>query len=105
MIREDYSKYSNRQIKTKASELQKELPVAAVEPEHEVSESKSGVVVDCFKLNVRSGPSVDSEVICEITASTELMIDEKDSTDDFYKICTAAGVEGFCMKNFIKLLP
>jgi hypothetical protein len=33
------------------------------------------------------------------------MIDEKESTEEFYKVCTAAGIEGFCMKKFIAIQP
>jgi uncharacterized protein YgiM (DUF1202 family) len=111
MIREDYTKYSNRQVKTKASEIQKELSKKAVvtsqpdkAPIEDVKE-KRGVVSNCLKLNVRCEASVDSDVVCEITASTELMIDETNSTKDFYKVYTAAGAEGFCMKKFITIVP
>jgi len=64
-----------------------------------------GIVVNCKRLNVREKPSVDSNVICVIDCQTELMIYEEESTDEFYKICTASGVEGFCMKKFIDIQP
>lgn len=41
-----------------------------------------GVVTDCLKLNIREKPS-------------------KDSNDDWYAVCTATGIEGFCMKKFV----
>jgi len=41
-------------------------------------------------------------VICTINCHAEVEIDELESTDDFYKICTASGVEGYCMKKFIR---
>lgn len=64
-------------------------------------EVKIGVVENCNKLNVREKPSLDSTIICEINSQTELMIDESKSTDDFYKVLTVSGLEGFCMKKFI----
>lgn len=62
-----------------------------------------GIVVDCFNLNVRTGPRKDFDVICEIPSESEVEIDESESFEDFYKICTASGVEGFCMKKFIEV--
>ena len=66
---------------------------------------KIGIVTNCKKLNVREKPTVEAPVVCEIVCQTELMIDEKESTEEFYKVCTAAGIEGFCMKKFIAIQP
>lgn len=67
-----------------------------------VSEIK-GVVTDCLKLNVRKNPNSASNVVCAIDCLTEVVIDEIESTEDFYKIYTVSGVEGFCMKKYIAL--
>ena len=72
---------------------------AAIEP----VAPKIGFVIDCAKLNVRSEPYIDSDIVCVIPGSTEVEVDEENSTDDFYKICTYSGVEGFCMKKYILL--
>lgn len=64
-----------------------------------------GLVANCKRLNIREGPTVDAPVICEVACQTELMIEEADSTEDFYKVCTTAGIEGFCMKKFIAIQP
>ena len=63
-----------------------------------------GVVTDCGKLNVRREPTSDSKVITTISSGTEVEINNEESTDEFYKICTAVGVEGFCMRKFINIL-
>ncbi len=68
-------------------------------------EIQIGLVSNCKKLNVREKPTVESPVICEIVCRTELMIDEKESTEEFYKVYTAAGIEGFCMRKFIAIQP
>lgn len=60
-----------------------------------------GVVTDCLKLNIRKEPSKDSEVAAIVTCLDELMIDLDASTDDWYAVYTAAGIEGFCMKKFV----
>lgn len=63
----------------------------------------SGVVTDCRKLNIRKEPDPNADVISVIPVSTEVIIDVEASTDDFYKVCIAAGVEGFCMKKYIAI--
>lgn len=115
----DYTKYSNREQRNEEKLIQEaqstvdnaEFPVVtdevAVEDIPEVVESvaKEGVVVNCLKLNVRVEPSIDAEVVGHINASTKLEVYEDESTDEFYKICTYSGVEGYCMKAFINILP
>lgn len=96
MSKNDYTRYSNKREK----EFIKEEPILDIEAK---PEPKIGSVVDCKMLNVRKEPSIESEVLCEISWSTELMIYEEESTDEFYKICTASGVEGYCMKKFISI--
>lgn len=60
-----------------------------------------GVVTDCLKLNIREKPSKDSRVVTVVTCLDELKIDMGDSNDDWYAVCTATGIEGFCMKKFV----
>lgn len=110
MSRKDYTKYSNQPeqpVQEKIEEVEAiiEEPVVEVEqPVEEVVEPKMGVVVDCVKLNVRAFPEPDADVICQINASTNLLIDEDESTNAYYKVCTEAGVEGYCMKKFIAIV-
>ena len=75
-------------------------PEPVVEPEIQ----KFGQVSDCKKLNVRKLPSRDAEIVSELAEGIKVMIDEKTSTALFYKICTEHGIEGYCMKDFIKVL-
>lgn len=62
-----------------------------------------GVVVDCKKLNVREAPFRNANILAVIPVGSEVVVDPKTSTDEFYKICNAAGIQGFCMKQFIML--
>lgn len=64
-----------------------------------------GKVVDCTKLNVRTRPYPDADVCGIVAVGTELMIEREESTTDFYKVCTEAGLEGFCMKKFVAVQP
>ena len=76
------------------------IPEPVVEPEN----LKFGKISNCKKLNIRKLPSRDAEIVSELIEGSEVMIDEKESTALFYKICTEHGIEGFCMKQFIKVL-
>lgn len=60
-----------------------------------------GVVTDCLKLNIHEKPTKDSRVVTVVTCLDELEIDMSDSNDDWYAVCTATGIEGFCMKKFV----
>ena len=75
-------------------------PEPSVEPENQ----KFGKVSNCKKLNIRKLPSRDAEIVSELVEGSEVMIDEKESTALFYKICTEHGIEGYCMKDFIKVV-
>ena len=82
-------------------------PIEAVEPAIETAietapAPKIGRVFGCTSLNVRKAPKTNAVVICTINCHAEVEIDELESTDDFYKICTASGIEGYCMKKFIR---
>lgn len=63
--------------------------------------SNVGVVSGCDKLRVRKAPSLSAGVVCIINESSAVVIDDACSTTEFYKVCTEAGVEGYCMKKFI----
>lgn len=62
-----------------------------------------GVVSDCTSLRVRKAANAEAEILGTIELGSEVAIDEAGSTSDFYKVCTAAGLEGFCMKKFITI--
>lgn len=72
-----------------------------VEENEEAVENIIGVVTDCLKLNIRKEPNKDSDVVVVVTCLDELKIDLDASTDDWYAVCTVAGIEGFCMKKFV----
>ena len=85
-------------------EVEPEL-VSDPEPSVEQENRKFGKVNNCKKLNVRKLPSRDAEIVSELLEGSEVMIDEKESTALFYKICTEHGIDGYCMKDYITVLP
>lgn len=81
-------------------------PVETVETAEPVIEEPKpviGIVVGCTKLNVREAANADADPVGTVEAGSEVEIDESKSTEYFYKVCTAAGLEGFCMKKFITI--
>lgn len=109
MSKNDYTKFSNH-LKTEAKTVENQNGVVETEEvveqpveTPEVPEPIVGVVVDCRKLNVREEPHVSAEVLCTINAGTNVTVDIFETTEEFYKVCTAAGIEGFCMKKYIKV--
>lgn len=84
---EDYTKFSNPDVGVKKEE------------------ALIGIVSGCKKLNVRAEPDVDAEILCVINENAEVVIDIFESTNDFYKVCTAAGIEGYCMTKYVTISP
>lgn len=72
-------------------------PETAVEPPEE---PVYGVVANCDRLNVRSKPTKNSEVVTVIKADMDVAIIPSKSTEDWYYI---ALWDGYVMKEFIKL--
>lgn len=76
-------------------------PIATEVPEK--AEIVHGYVSGCSKLNVRKGPGIDARPLTIISENTEVEIDMANSTDEWYGVITASGVEGFCMKKYITI--
>ena len=80
-------------------------PPEEVKEPKEVTETAKetvGVVNDsCTALNVRKEPSLEAEIICSINSGSKLVVDEAGSTDEWVKVCTETGAEGFCMKEYV----
>lgn len=76
---------------------------AACDPVIEVDKNEPLVGTTTTRLNIRSNPSVAADnVVTVVNEGTVVMIDS--SVDDkWYKIYTEAGIEGYCMKEFVKV--
>ena len=117
MSKKDYTRFSNNPNKHAHNQVTEPVmevkdigtidEVNDVEQETKVAEPVKeikGVVANCVRLNVRKDPEPKSEILCTIEANQEVMIDETKSTEDFYRVCTAAGIEGYCVKYFIAVM-
>lgn len=101
----NYNQMSKKNYdKTEQVELV-ETPVETIETEP-IKPAKSEPIegtVGCEKLNVRSDATIDSEPVGVINRDSKVFIYEDESTEEFYKVCTATGLEGYCMKKFISV--
>lgn len=133
MSKHNYSQYSNykknpqvvkKEFETSTEEVEDIVtPPVAAEPQIEetaaipegVSEfipvitpkpapkPVEGVVVGCVKLNVRTYPSINSDIICVINVNDVVTIDRDKSNKDWFKVRTASGEDGFCMCKFVNV--
>lgn len=69
-----------------------------------VSAVARGIVKGCNMLNIRQTPSMTANVVDIIGEGTEVEVELTESTEDFYKICTAAGSEGYCMSTYVEIV-
>ena len=66
-----------------------------------LSETVTGVVTNCAKLNVRAKPSIESDVVCVLDAMSEIEINITEFIDEWLSVCIAAGIKGYCMRKFV----
>lgn len=98
-------------IKKKSETINPSIPVEVedevVVNDTEIAEEfyivpkRYGIVTDCPRLNVRKEPKLPSDIVCIVNNGAKVSIDLDESTDEFYKVCTETGFEGFCMKKFV----
>lgn len=116
----NYSKMSTQKMKEQEAPVIKN-PVD-VEPEVEVDEDcaackidldepaveevpvSTGKVVNCDMLNVREKPNRTAKILETINKGTSVDVFETESTNDWYKVSTAEGFVGYCMKEYIKIV-
>lgn len=60
-------------------------------------------VADCVRLHILSEPRSDADVVCKVRYLTELEIVKELPREGYFKVCTAAGVEGYCEKRLVKI--
>lgn len=61
----------------------------------------NGVVANCLRLNIRKAPDQSADILATVKCLDELRIDINASTDEWYSVCTATGIEGYCMTKFV----
>lgn len=110
MAKHNYTQYSKKNNPDEVKmEVDETVEVASVEVDlvEETVETVTlpktveGVVVNCAKLNVREEPSATADVVTILNSMSEIEINVDESTGEWFKVCTATGIEGYCMRKFI----
>lgn len=124
MANHNYSKYSNNKKNNSAEvkdpvETPAEVVASEVEmeanpaPAHkaverfetqEVPQIVSGTVANCAKLNVRTNPSLNADVVTVINAGEKVTIDVTKSNRDWLRVSVDNGnwgFNGYCMKKYV----
>lgn len=131
MSKHNYSQYSNKKksnysepkveveetITTTAAtevepveiKMEYETPVERVYVNETVETPKpktkvvTGTVTGCNRLNVRLESADGAEIVAIINRDSKVKIDPVESTDDWFKVTTTDGVEGYCMCKFVSV--
>lgn len=62
-----------------------------------------GVIDKCVSTRIYSRPSILSSLAGTAFRGTEVLIENDNPTSHFCKVSTADGIEGYCMRPFIKI--
>lgn len=105
--RKDYTKFSKPSLheeKADKKETKREEPTEPTEPTKLIKNEPKTIIgnVTAKRLNIREKPDIGSSILCVAEANSELMIEE-DASDEWFKVCTVLGVEGYCMKKFVDI--
>lgn len=65
-------------------------------------EVRTGFVANCVKAYVRENPTKDSNHLTIVSEGDELLVEY--STENWYKITTQSGIEGYIMKELVRLV-
>ena len=101
--KKNHTDYSKMYTKTKAEETT-QVEATDVTTEEPVKPVKKviGVVSNCERLNMRIEPNMNASVTTILTKDTEVEINKKLSTKEFYHV-NSNSITGYCKKEFITI--
>lgn len=88
------------EIVAPVEEVKEEVKEEVIAPVEETN-TKKFVVVITDRLNVRKGPSKDTEVLNIVSKDEKLLINDPKLVKGFYSITTSSGIKGYVMKEFV----
>ena len=112
----NYNQYGNKTESTQVEEKEEvtmptDAGIAPVEEADEVlteeteetnveAQTKPAYgIVNCSKLNVRKGPSKNTDSLCVVEIGSKLEVEP--FNEEWIKVTTAEGVSGYCMLEFV----
>ena len=66
-------------------------------------EIRKAIVCNCKKLNVREKPEPKANAIMIINEDDEVTVYTEGSVGNYYSIRTESGIEGYCVKDYLKM--
>ena len=112
--RRNYNQYANKKETTPVEEIEESIDTTETVEENEVVTEETEViedktpdevpkpvygVVNCSKLNIRRGPSIDTASLCIVEGGSKLDIEQYN--EEWLKVLTEDGISGYCMREFI----
>ena len=112
--RRNYNQYANKEETAPVEEIEESIDTTETVEENEVATEETEViedktpdevpkpvygVVNCSKLNIRRGPSIDTASLCIVEGGSKLDIEQ--FNEEWFKVLTEDGISGYCMKKFI----
>ena len=112
--RRNYNQYANKEETTPVEEIEESIDTTETVEENEVVTEETEViedkipdevpkpvygVVNCSKLNIRRGPSIDTTSLCIVEGGSKLDIER--FNEEWLKVLTEDGISGYCMRKFI----
>lgn len=117
MAKRNYSKYSEKNeqitdvvienVDTPTDEVVVENAAPEIDLVEETVETVAipeivvGTVINCAKLNVRETPATTAAVVAVLDVASEIKINVAKSNGEWVNVCTATGIEGYCMRKFV----
>ena len=104
MPKHNYSQYSNTKKYDNKPKTEESVELKMVVEDVEtviLPKIVEGTVSNCAKLNVREKPSLDADIVCVLDVNSEMKVDVDKSTDEWFYVNTAVGIEGYCMRKFV----
>ena len=92
---------ATKKTKPIIEEVKEEIVAPVEEAKVEEINTKKFVVVTTDRLNVRKGPSKDTEVLNIVSKDEKLLINDPKLIKGFYSITTSSGIKGYVMKEFV----
>ena len=112
--RHNYNQYANKGETAPVEEIEESIDTTETVEENEVVTEETEViedktpyevpkpvygVVNCSKLNIRRGPSIDTASLCIVEGGSKLDIEQ--FNEEWLKVLTEDGISGYCMRKFI----
>ena len=102
--RKDYTKFSKPSLHEEKADKKETKREEPTEPTESTKDEPKTIIgnVTAKRLNIGEKPDIGSSILCVAEANSELMIEE-DASDEWFRVCTVLGVEGYCMKKFVDI--